>query len=112
MKEIEHQLDMGLCNLYPESKRLLEIDTPELLSSTIESQQYWLYAIEAATTVGELSMKLASRKATSWNEIMSNEKFNYLSTQSPQDETTTKTRTTTNPPERPGKRPNPPIQSS
>ena len=37
MEEIEFQLDMGLYNLPPESKCLLEIDTPELLSSTIES---------------------------------------------------------------------------
>ena len=65
MKEIERQLDMGLCNLPPESKCLLEIDTSELLSSTIESQQYWLYAIEAAQTAGEQAMKLSRGTTTS-----------------------------------------------
>ena len=78
MKEIERQLDMGLCNLPPESKCLLEIDTSELLSSTIESQQYWLYAIEAVQTAGEQAMKLSRRTTTSRNAIMSDGKFNYL----------------------------------
>ena len=40
MKEIERQLDLGLCSLPPESKFLLEIDTLELITSDIESQQY------------------------------------------------------------------------
>ena len=52
MKEIERQLDMGLCNP-PKSKCLLEIDTSELLSRMIECQQYWIYAIEATQTAGE-----------------------------------------------------------
>ena len=42
MKEIEQQLDMGLYNLPPESKCLLELDTTELFLSKNESQQYWL----------------------------------------------------------------------
>ena len=38
MKEIKTQLDMGLCNLSPESKCLLEIDTLELLDNKIKNQ--------------------------------------------------------------------------
>ena len=82
-EEIERQLVMGFCNLPPESKFLLEIDTSELLSSTIKSQQYCMYAIDAMQTAGERATKLSSGKTTSWNEIMSNGKFNYLPTQTP-----------------------------
>ena len=48
MKEIKRQIDLGLSNLPPESKFLLEIDTSDLMSSKIESQQYWLFSIVAA----------------------------------------------------------------
>ena len=86
-KEIDHQLDMGLCNLPTESKCLLEIDTTELLGSTTESQEYWLYAIDTTRTAGERAMKVSGEKTTSWNKIMLSEKFNHLSTQYPLDKT-------------------------
>jgi hypothetical protein len=86
MKEIERQLDLGLNNLPPESKFLLEIDTTDLMSSEIESQQYWLFSIEAARAAGERAMKLSKGKTTSWNDIMANGRFD-LPTSSPPPET-------------------------
>ena len=89
---------MGLCNIPPERKCVLEIDTSEPQSSIIKIQQYWLYAIEAAQTVGEQARKLPRGKTTSWNEIMSDNKFNYLPTQSPLDEMTPRPKIATTPP--------------
>ena len=86
MKEIERQLELGLNNLPPESKFLLEIDTTDLMSSEIESQQYWLFSIEAARAAGERAMKLSEGKTSSWNDIMANGKFG-LPTVSPPPET-------------------------
>ena len=104
MKEIERQLDMGLCNLPPESKCLLKIDTSELLGSTIESHQYWYYVIEAMRTAGKRAMKLSGGNTTSWNEIMSNGKFNHLPAQCPLDKTVITTKTAMKPsPKKQGK---------
>ena len=69
-KKIERQSDMGLCNLPPESKCMLEIDTSELLNSKIDSQQYWLYAIMVARTAGSRALKLSEGKMASWNSII------------------------------------------
>ena len=70
MKEIERQLSVDICNLPPECKCLLEIDTSELMEKSTENQQYWLFAIEAARIAGERALKLSHRKTTSWNKIM------------------------------------------
>ena len=74
---------MGLCNLPPESKCLLEIDTSELLDGKIESQQYWLYAVKATIIAGERALKLSSNKTASWKDITKNEKFINLPTFNP-----------------------------
>ena len=85
MKEIERQLDLGLNNLPTDSKFLLEIDTTDLTSSEIESQQYWLFSIEAASAADERAMGISEGKTTSWNDIMANGKF-VLPTSSPSPE--------------------------
>ena len=48
MREVERQLDMGLNNLPPESRCLLEINPAELFCRTTEKVQYWLNATLAA----------------------------------------------------------------
>ena len=75
MKEIERQLDLGLCNLPPKSKCLLKIDPADLLQQKVENQQYWLSAILAASIAGERVAKLMGGKTTSWKEIVKNGKF-------------------------------------
>ena len=65
IKEIKRQLDMGLCNLPTESKRLLKIDTSESLDSKIESQQYWLYKVKVDRIAGEGVLRLSSSKTAS-----------------------------------------------
>ena len=48
MREVERQLEMGLNNLPPELRCLLEIDPAKLFCRTTEKVQYWLNATLAA----------------------------------------------------------------
>ena len=98
MKKIERQSDMGLCNLPPESKCMLEIDTSELLNSKIDSQQYWLYAIKAAIPAGSRALKLLEGKTASWNDIIKNNNFINLPTHNPLEEETPQPKVDNKPP--------------
>ena len=88
MKEIERQLNLGLCNLPQESKHLLEIDTSELLNSKINSEQYWLCIVKAAMIAGDRALKLSNGKTASCNDTIKNAKFINLPTHKPPEEVT------------------------
>ena len=55
------------------------------MTGDIESQQYWLFAIDAKRAVGKHAILLSGGKTSSWNKIMSNGKFSHLPTISPPD---------------------------
>ena len=67
----------------PKRKCLLEIDTSELLNSKINSQQYWLYAVEATRTAGSRALKISDGKTVSWNDIIQNGKYINLPIHNP-----------------------------
>ena len=49
---------MGEEAISEEDKWMLEVDTTELRDSTLEEQQFWLHAIEAAQQAGTRPLKL------------------------------------------------------
>jgi hypothetical protein len=71
---------MGLNNLPPESKCLLEIDPADLFCRTTEKVQYWLNATLAARRAGERALEVSNGKTASWLEIQSNEQYSHLPT--------------------------------
>ena len=72
------------------------LDTSDLLNSKTDSQKYWLYAMKAARTVGNMAMKLLEGKTASWNDIVKNGKFTNLPTHNPPEEATPQTKVVTN----------------
>ncbi len=54
MREIEHQLELGVDGLAEEDRFLLECNFDELATANSEHQEYWLLAIQAAQEVCQL----------------------------------------------------------
>ena len=83
-KEIEErQLAMGEEAITEEDKWMLEVDTTVLRDSTLEEQQFWLHAIEAARQAGTQAMELTEGGTNNWNNIIRDERFSHLMTTSP-----------------------------
>jgi hypothetical protein len=56
MREIEHQLELGVDGLVEEDMFLLECNFDELTMTNGELQEYWLLAIQAAREACRLCM--------------------------------------------------------
>ena len=68
------------------------------MTSDIESQQYWLFAIDTARAADAPAMKLAGGSTSSWNDIMSNSKFFHLPSKSANVDMAPNTKTPPTPP--------------
>ena len=95
MREVERQLDLGLNNLPPESRCLLEIDPADLFCRTTEKVQYWLNATLAARAAGERALEVSNGKTASWLEIQRDETYvlvpaTYVAPEAEDSDTTTK----------------------
>jgi hypothetical protein len=61
LKEIEHQLALGLEGLAEEDRFLLECNFDDLSSTTGEHQEYWLLGIQAAREASRLRAKAGDK---------------------------------------------------
>ena len=82
-KEIERQLAMGEEAIAEEDRWMLEVDVAQLRDSTLEEQQYWLHAIEAARQAGTRALELTEGATDDWNDIIRDETFAHLPTTTP-----------------------------
>ena len=62
---------------------MLEVDTTELRDSSLEVQQFWLHAIEAAQQAGTRALELTEGATNNWNDIIRDGKFSHLPTTTP-----------------------------
>ena len=74
---------MGEEAISEEDKWMLEVDTTELRDSTLEEQQLWLHAIEAARQAGTRALELTEGATNDWNNIIRDGKFSHLPTTTP-----------------------------
>ena len=82
-KEIERQFAMGEDAISEEDKWMLEVDTTKLRDSTLEEQQFWLHAIEAARQTGTQALELTEGATNDWNDIIKDGRFTHLPTTTP-----------------------------
>ena len=62
---------------------MLEVDVAQLRDSTLEEQQYWLHAIEAARQAGTRAMELTEGATNNWDDIIRDDNFAHLPTTTP-----------------------------
>ena len=77
-REIEDQLDIGVEGVAPEDKWMLEVDIQQLQEYSLKDMQFWIHAVEAATSASSAAKKVSDGATSSWNDIIKDSKFIFL----------------------------------
>ena len=84
-QEIKRLLDVGTEGVAPEDKWMLEVDIQQLQEYSLKDMQFWIHAVEAATSASSAAKKVSDGATSSWNDIIKDGKFSFLPKKVPQE---------------------------
>ena len=80
VKEVNRQRLIGKVAMAEEDKWMLEIDLDQ---SSMEDQQYWLHAVEAARQAGAHALEASNGATTAWADIVKDKEYAHIASSNP-----------------------------